>query len=117
MKNRTFSERLTFALSGLREGWHRERSFRTQVGCGILAILALIVLRLGAQWWAIVSVVIAMVLAHELINGAMEMLMDHLHPDVHPKIRVVKDMAAASVLLLSIAALAVAAFMVIATLM
>ena len=49
MKNRPFSERLAFALSGLREGWRRERSFRTQVGCGVLVVVGLIILQPEAQ--------------------------------------------------------------------
>lgn len=116
MKNRPFSERLGFALAGVREGWRRERSFRTQAGFGVLAVIVLVVLRPGIVWWAIVSFVAAAVLAMELVNGALETLMDHLHPDVHPEIRVVKDMAAASVLLLSLAALAVAILLLVACL-
>lgn len=116
MKNRPFSERLGFALSGLRDGWRRERSFRTQVGCGVLAIVALVVLRPAVVWWAIVSFIAAAVPALELINGALETLMDHLHPAMHPEIRVVKDMAAASVLLLSLAAVLVVVLLLIAAL-
>jgi diacylglycerol kinase len=37
----------------------------------------------------------------------LEALVDHLHPETHPEIRVVKDMAAASVLLVSIGALVI----------
>lgn len=115
MKNRPFSKRLGFALAGLREGWIRERSFRTQTGLGLLAVIVLIVLHPGIIWWAIASFVAAAVLAIELINAALETLMDHLHPDVHPEIRVVKDMAAASVLLLSGAAIVVGILLLVAT--
>ncbi len=83
----------------------------------MLAVIALFVLRPGIVWWAIVSLVVAAVLAIELVNGALEALVDHLHPDVHPEIRVVKDMAAASVLLLSIAALVVAVFLLVESLL
>ena len=38
-------------------------------------------------------------LAIELVNSAFEALVDHLHPDIHPEIRIIKDMAAGSVLL------------------
>lgn len=108
MKNRSFVERFRFALSGIWEGWRRERSFRTQVGCALLALLALVVLRPGLQWWAIVLLAAAAVLSLELVNSALEALIDHLHPDIHPEIRIVKDMVAGAVLLMSIAALLVA---------
>jgi diacylglycerol kinase len=56
-----------------------------------------------------------MVLAIELVNSALETLMDRLHPDVHPEIRVVKDMAASAVLVVSFGALFVGALMIMAT--
>ena len=45
-----------------------------------------------------------------IIEGApvFERLIDHLHPEIHPEIRSVKDMAAGGVLLLSMGALLVA---------
>jgi diacylglycerol kinase len=41
------------------------------------------------------------------MNAALETLVDHLHPDIHPQIRVVKDMAAGAVLLVVIGAVVV----------
>ena len=48
-------------------------------------------------------------LAAELFNTAIESLADHLHPEQHPAIKVVKDCAAGAVLVASVAALGVAA--------
>lgn len=108
MKNRPFHHRLGFALAGLKEGWRRERSFRTHSIFAVLAGLGLILLRPAAIWWAIVALVVALVLAMELFNSAIEALTDHLHPDQHPEIRIVKDMAAGGVLILSLASLVIA---------
>jgi len=47
------------------------------------------------------------VLAAELFNTALEHLADHLHPEVDPRIGLVKDCAAAAVLVAAIAAAAV----------
>ena len=55
----------------------------------------------------------ALVLALALFNGALEALIDHLHPELHPEIRVVKDMAAAGVLLAAVAAVLVGVALVI----
>ena len=114
MKNRAFVERVGFALAGLREGWRRERSFRTQAAIGLLVVAALAILRPGAIWWALIGLVVAVVLAMEMLNAALEALLDHLHPDTHPAIRAVKDMAAASVLLVSCGAVLVGACMLVA---
>jgi diacylglycerol kinase (ATP) len=113
MKNRPFRQRLGFALAGLKAGWQRERSFRTHVVFAGLALIALLILRPAPLWWGLVAVVIALVLALELVNSAMESIIDLLHPDQHPEIKAVKDMVAGAVLTISIAALVVALAMVL----
>lgn len=109
MKNRPFAERLGFALAGWRAGWRRERSFRAQALIGVAATAALIVLHPAPLWWAVVALLIAMIMALELINGAIEAVIDLLHPGLHDEIKAAKDMAAGAVLLLSVAALLVGA--------
>ena len=112
MKNRPLRERLGFAVAGLKSGWLRERSFRTQSGCALVTLAALVLLRPAPIWWAIVMLVAAMVLALELLNSALEGVIDLLHPGLHPEIKVVKDMLAGAVLVVSISALIVAAALV-----
>ena len=112
-KNRPFRERIAFALAGWRSGWRRESSFRTHCLFAAAALVALLVLRPTPVWWALVVVTIALVMALELINSAMESVIDLLHPDFHPEIKVIKDMVAGAVLVISVAALVVAAAMVI----
>ena len=108
MKNRAFRHRLGFAVAGIVAGWHRERSFRTHGLFAALAVAALLVLRPAPVWWALVLLVVALVMALELINAALEAVIDLLHPAIHAEIRDAKDMAAGAVLLMSIAALVVA---------
>lgn len=113
MKNKPFHKRLGFALTGIAEGWRHERSFRTHVLSAVAAIATLCLLRPAPIWWAVIVLTITIVLSAELINGAFEGLIDHLHPDIHPRIRIVKDMAAGAVLIAAIGSLIVAALMVI----
>ena len=116
MKNRPFQERLTFALNGIIAAWRRERSFRTQLTLAVLTAVVLVVLRAPVAWWAITALTISFVLAIELMNSAFEALVDHLHPERHPEIRVIKDMAAGGVLLASLGALVVGVLLLLATL-
>jgi diacylglycerol kinase len=116
-KNQAFHKRLRYALAGIRETWRREKSFRTQTAAAGVVVLALLAIRPSATWWALVGFVVFIVLAMELVNAALETLIDHLHPDVHPQIRIVKDMAAGAVLLVAMGAVAVAAILVIAAAM
>lgn len=115
MKNRSFPKRIRCALAGLGDGWRRERSFRAHSVCAVLALVALLILQPPPIWWAVVAVISAAVMAMELFNSALEALIDHLHPDLHPEIRRVKDMAAGGVLLLSIAALLVGVALLLGT--
>jgi diacylglycerol kinase (ATP) len=108
LKNRSFLARIGFAVAGWRAAWARERSFRTQAWLGAFALLALLVIRPAPIWWAIVAVTCALVLALELINSAVEGLIDLLHPEIHPEIKAIKDMLAGAVLAISCAALVVA---------
>ncbi|WP_375393784.1 diacylglycerol kinase [uncultured Sphingomonas sp.] len=114
MKNRAICERMGFALAGIREAHAREQSFRIHVRTLAGAILALLVLRPSAIWWAAIAIVAALVLAFEMINSALEGLVDLVHPEVHPEIKVVKDMASGAVLVAGFAAIVVAVCLLIA---
>src|SRR5262249_25472529 len=107
MKNLPFRERFGFAWRGIRMAWRSETSFRTQVVMGAGAIAVLLTLKPQPLWWALFFVIIAAVLAAELINTALEHVVDRLHPETHPLIALAKDCAAGAVLVLSFAALAV----------
>ena len=65
-------------------------------------------------WWALVALISGLVLAFELMNAALEKLIDRLHPERHPEIGAAKDMAAGAVLVLACAAVAVAVALVLA---
>jgi len=56
---------------------------------------------------------VTLVIAAELINTALEHLADHLHPEQDPRIKLVKDCAAAAVLVLSMGAIWVAVMMMV----
>lgn len=115
MKGRPFRARMGFALAGIRTGWAREASFRSQMRLAAVAVVALLVLRPAPIWWGLVAICCAIVLALELVNSAMEAVIDLLHPGIHPSVKVAKDMLAGAVLVMSFAALAVGIAMVVAT--
>lgn len=106
-KNRPFRVRLGFALKGLAFALRAEYSLRFQVSVFVAVVIALAILRPGPLWWALVLLASGAVLSAELFNTALEHLVDHLHPDVHPQIRIVKDCAAGAVLLAVLGAIAV----------
>lgn len=105
MKNQPFHKRLSYSLQGIHSAWKQEASFRTQMAmaCGVVGTL--IVLRPAAIWWALLLMNCGLVLAAELFNTALEATLDHLHPEIHPAIKVAKDCAAGAVLVFSLSAL------------
>jgi diacylglycerol kinase (ATP) len=108
MKNQSLARRLTFAFAGLRTAWHTESSFKVHVLATVAVLAALAWWRPSALWCAVIVLTVAAVLAAELVNTAVEHLADHLHPEQHLQIKIVKDCAAGAVLVVSLAALAVA---------
>lgn len=109
LKNQSFLSRLRFAGAGIICALATERSMRAHLIALILAVAALSFLEAGPLWWALLALSAAAVIAAELLNTALEHLVDHVHPDLHPKIRVVKDCAAGAVLIAALGALGVAA--------
>jgi undecaprenol kinase len=107
-KHQPLNARFGFALRGLAQALASEASLRVQALAAALVLLALIVLRPAAVWWGLSLAACAWVLAAELFNTAIELLADALHPADSPQIRLVKDCAAAGVLLAVLGALAVA---------
>jgi diacylglycerol kinase (ATP) len=112
-KNRSFAVRLGYAINGLVHALRSERSLRTQLAVLLAVVVVLFVLQPAPIWWALVLFASCAVMAAELFNTAIERLADHLHPEQHPEIRIVKDCAAAAVLMIVAGALMVAAAYVI----
>jgi diacylglycerol kinase (ATP) len=107
VKGQPFHRRLAFALHGLKLAITRERSFRTHVLAAAAVGLVLLLIRPPAVWCAILAMAVGLVLVTELLNSALEALIDHLHPDDHPEVGAAKDIAAGAVLVASVIALAV----------
>jgi diacylglycerol kinase (ATP) len=108
MKGQSFIRRVGFAWAGLRIATLRESSFRFHILAAALVFIALGITRAPIVWWAFCILAIGIVFVAELVNTALETLADHLHPEQHPQIGVVKDLAAAAVLVASLSALAIA---------
>jgi diacylglycerol kinase (ATP) len=106
-KNQSFIARFGFACRGLAGALRSEMSMRVHVAAFVLLFAVLVVFRPEPLWWALAFLASVAVVSAELINTAIEHLADHLHPEIHPSIRIVKDCAAAAVLVAVAGALGV----------
>ena len=83
--------------AGLTHALRTERAVR-QEAVALLAALPLAFLVADGLWRRVALVgVVLLVLAVELLNTALEKLADHVTPELHPQIGIVKDLGSAAV--------------------
>lgn len=97
----SFKKSFGFALQGFRYTLATERNIRVMLGGAALAVVMGLVLQLDLVSWAIVLLCIGCVLAAELMNTAIETVVDLVSPEYHPLAGHAKDIAAAAVYVLS----------------
>ncbi|MBS0366009.1 MAG: diacylglycerol kinase [Proteobacteria bacterium] len=106
-RNQPLHTRFAFALQGLGYALRTQRSLQTEVVALLGVVAVLLATRPEPLWWALLLLSSSAVLAAELLNTAVEQLADELHPGRSPGIGIVKDCAAAAVLLTVLGAIAV----------
>lgn len=92
------------AFRGVRHAFLRERNFQIELVFAILATVLAFALPLTPGERAVILLMIAVVLPMELFNTACERIVDMLKPGLHPYAKMVKDLAAAAVLIASLLA-------------
>jgi undecaprenol kinase len=95
-----------YAVAGLATAWRTQRNVRIHAGCAVLAVIAGALVRLPPLGWGVLLLAIALVLVAELLNTALEAVVDLLSPDDHPLAKAAKDIAAAAVLVAAAGAVA-----------
>jgi diacylglycerol kinase (ATP) len=99
-----------FAFCGLGHLFRTQRNARIELAIGVIASGLAIWLHITAVEWAVLIVTIASVLILEGLNTAIEAAVDLASPEIHPKAKIAKDLAAGMVLIASIAAVLVGLF-------
>ena len=92
------------ALSGLNELLRTQRNARIHLGITLAVIGLAAWLRLSAADWALLAVTAALVWTAELINTALEAVVDLASPGRQPLARDAKDQGAAAVLVAAVGA-------------
>lgn len=99
-----------YAFRGIEEGVREQTNIKIHLAAAIVAIGLSAWLQISATEWAIIFLCIGGVISLELINTAIEKLCDFVEPNRNEKIRIIKDIAAAAVLVASIISVIVAIF-------
>ena len=93
-----------YALEGFISSFKTERNMKIHILATIIVVLFGIYLKLNLIEWCVIVISIALVLAAELFNTAIETIVDMVSPEKNPKAKLAKDISAAAVLALAIGA-------------
>lgn len=107
-KNRNLVASTEFAISGILTAFKEERNMKKHGVTAILVVLAGLVFRVSAVEWLFLLLAISLVIALEIVNSAIENVVD-LASDYHFSMlaKNAKDMAAGAVLFISVFAVLV----------
>jgi diacylglycerol kinase len=96
-----------FALEGVSYLIRTQRSAQIEIAIGAVVLALAAWLRITALEWAVLVLAMALVLALEALNTAIELTVTLASPERHPLAKAAKDVAAAMVLIAAIASVIV----------
>lgn len=96
-----------FAIAGLRSVWAEEHNARVHVVAAILVVAAGFWFDVSSTEWMSLVFAIGFVITTEIVNTALEKLADVVEPNIDPRIKLVKDLSAAAVLMSVITAVVI----------
>lgn len=103
-----------YAMAGVSYAFKTQRNFRIHTLIGALAIALGVFLHISAMEMAIIALTSALVMVLELLNTAIESVVDlTVKQTYHELAKIAKDCAAGAVLVAAIAALMVACFILL----
>lgn len=104
VKSIKFINSFKYAFRGLITSFKTEKNMKIHVLIMLLVIIAGFVLKITLSEWFICIILFGVVIASELINTAIEEVVDIAMPYKNEKAKTAKDISASSVLVLSITA-------------
>ncbi len=93
-----------FAYNGIKHCARSENNFRVHLLATVAVLLAGFYSKLSEIEWCMIVLAIGLVLVTEMVNSAIEKLVDLVSSEQNSKAGLVKDMAAGAVLVAAIAA-------------
>ena len=99
---RRFWTSVQFAFEGIKHVFKAERNFRVHVLIAVIVLANAFYFRLSALEWIFILLSIFGVFVLELINSAIERVVDLIVEDYHPLAKQAKDIGAATVLVYAV---------------
>lgn len=97
----SFLKSFTYAIKGIQLSL-KDRNKKVLIACAFITIILGFVFKITITEWSIILICIGVVLSLEMVNTAIERLVDLVEPNHHPKAGAIKDISAGAVLVFSI---------------
>jgi diacylglycerol kinase (ATP) len=104
---------IKYSSQGFRAAWHHEAAFRTEVVIAVIALILALITPLTSVQRLILIACWVFVIVVELINSAIEAVVDLASPNMHELAGRAKDIASAAVMLSLLLTLAVWSWIVL----
>jgi diacylglycerol kinase len=97
----------SYPIKGLKYAYRNEQNLAVDVGIALMVLIAGFIFKIEKTEWIIIVITIGAVLSLELINTAIEAVVDLVTEEYHPLAKVAKDTSAAAVFVIAIVAVIV----------
>lgn len=108
-----FFRSMGYAFAGIWHGVSTQRNMKIHLTVAPLVLILGAIVSLSAVEWCIIILVIAAVMSLELVNTAIEALVDLESPQYHPLAKIAKDVAAGAVLIMAMAAVCIGCIIIV----
>lgn len=99
-----FLKGFVYAYRGLSYAYSGQLNFKVHTLATVAVLLCGYFFKISIVEWLWITAAIALVIITELLNTAIETLVDLVSPEFHPKAGTVKDLTAAAVLIAALTA-------------
>lgn len=106
---RSFFKSFIYAINGIKLSL-KQRNMKFHVACATLVVCCGVFIEITSVEWCLIFMLIGLVISFEIINTAIELLVDFIEPNHHPVAGKIKDLAAGAVLFSSVIAIICAIF-------
>ena len=102
-----FFHSFVYPIKGLQYAYRNEQNLAFDVGMAVIVVILGFILQISVTEWALLTLTIGLVISCELINTAIEAVVDLVTEEYHPLAKVAKDTSAAAVFIFAIVAIIV----------
>ena len=104
IENKKIINSFKYAIEGIIASFKSERNMKIHVLATIIVVILGLILKINIVEWCFCIISIVLVISAELLNTAIENIVDMISPEKNEKAKLIKDISAGAVLVLAIGA-------------